>query len=199
MAIEPNTTMKSSIVIQQRKKFLEQPLKLLNSPNAPLCACAKPGNEPYDIFVGDVVSLVALLDVVLVAVHSALPVLASGLVEGEVGAKKSAHDRPPEDRHGVGAHQLADERHRAVLQHADDVLAHQVEVLLAHVGHLVLDFTGVVDDDEGALALLRFYVEFVVFVNGVEFLKEGFVRGAGETTNNEVIWIQFNFKSTYLH
>lgn len=142
-------------------------------------------DSPDEVLVGHVVPRVPLLDVVLVAVHPALPVLPASLPEREVRPEEGPDDGPPENGHRICAHQLPNEGHGAVFEHADDVLAHQVEVLLAHVRHLVLHLAGIVDNDEGGLLLLGFLVELVVFVDAVEFLQEGLVRRPRKTTKME--------------
>jgi hypothetical protein len=139
--------------------------------------------KPYNIFVRNVISLVSLLYIVFVSVNPALSVLPARFVKREVSTKKCPHYGPSEDCDRIGTHQLPDERHRAVLQHPDDILSHEIQILLSHVRHLILHFSGVVNDDESALLLLRLYVELVVFVDAVELLQESFVGGARKTEN----------------
>lgn len=130
---------------------------------------------------------IPLLDVVLVTVHPSLPVLPPRLPEREVRPEEGPDDGPPEHGHGIGAHQFPHKGHGAVLQHAHYVLAHQIEVLLAHVRHLVLHLAGVVDHYEGGLLLLGLLVELVVLVDAVELLQEGLVgcpRKAGNVRQN---------------
>ena len=50
--------------------------------------------------------------------------------------------------------------------------------------HLVLDFAGVVVDQEGVLELLRHLVELVVLVLLVELLKQRLVRGPRKAGNS---------------
>ena len=121
------------------------------------------------------IAAITLLNIVLVPIDSALPVSPARFVECKVRPEESPHDGPSEHGHGIGPDQFTNECHRAVLQHPHDVLPHEVEVFLAHVHHLVLHFSGVVDDYERTLSALRFLVELVVLVNGVELLKEGFI------------------------
>lgn len=101
---------------------------------------------------------------------SVLSVAAAGLVEGKVGAEERTQYRPPEHRHRVGPDQLPHERHAGVLQHTHHLGAHQVQVLLAHLRHLVLDLARVVLHNERRLALVRQLVERVVLVQQVELL-----------------------------
>lgn len=120
---------------------------------------------PYDIIIRSVVAKSIRNRAIFVAVCANLAVLAAGLVEREVRPEKGAHDGPPEHGHRVRAHQFANERHRAVLQHAHDVLPHQVQVFLAHLRHLVLDFPRVVDHHEGGFQLLGLLVKLIVLMD----------------------------------
>jgi hypothetical protein len=60
----------------------------------------------------------------------------AGKAERKVATEEGAYDGPPKDGHRIGTDQFAYKGHAGVFQDADDVLAHEVEVFLAHFGHL---------------------------------------------------------------
>lgn len=132
------------------------------------------------------IPLIPLLYVVPVTVDSTLSVLSARLVKSEIGPEKGPDYGPSEDGHRVSPHQLPDEGHRAVLEHSDYVLPHEIQVFLTHVGDLVFDLAGVVDHYEGSLFGLRLLVEFVVLVDHVEFLKQRFVGGPREAMSKKI-------------
>ena len=82
--------------------------------------------------------------------------------------------------------ELSHESEAAVLQNDHDVMTHAVEVLLAEASDLVLDLSGVVQDEEGVVAHLRRCVEVVVAVLSGELAKQRLVVGArkAERSNN---------------
>lgn len=131
------------------------------------------------------IPLVSLLDVVLVAIDAPLSMPTSSLLEGKVRAKERTHDGPAKHGDRIGANQLAHKRHRAVFEHADNVLAHHVQILLAHLRHLVLDGAGVVHNNKRRLLLLRLLIELIVFVHAIEFLQERLVGCARKTKNRQ--------------
>lgn len=136
---------------------------------------------------------IPLLDVVLVTVHPSLSVFPPRFSEGKVRPEEGPYDSPSEYGDRISAYQFPHKRHRAVLQHAYDVLTHQIEVLLPHVRHLVLYFAGIVDYYEGGFFLLGFLVELVVLMDAVEFLEKGLIGSPRKTTKKIVKNLTFIF------
>lgn len=114
-------------------------------------------------------------------------------MEGEISPEKGANNGPAEHCDRVRPHQLPHEGHAAILQHPHDVLPHQVQVLLAHVGHLVLDSARIVADDERRLTPRRHFVPVIVLVDRVELLYERFVRCTGKAKQKSLSYKKYNF------
>lgn len=104
--------------------------------------------------------------------------LEASVAKRKVSSEERPDNGPPEDGHRIGANELAHKRHARVLQHAHNVLSHQIEVFLAHLGHLILDLARIVFDDEGVFLFLRFLVEFAVLLDAIKFVQQRFVGGA---------------------
>lgn len=126
---------------------------------------------PYNIVVRYVVSMVPLLDIVLISVDPILSVSTTGLVEGEIRTEESSNDGPSENGYRIGSHQFSNERHRAVLEHSHYILAHQIEIFLPHLRHLVFYFSRVMYHYESTFFSLWFLIKLIVFVDRIEFLQ----------------------------
>lgn len=138
---------------------------------------------PYNIVIWRVVSKSIGDGAVFVPIGTYLAVFPPRFVESKISAKECSNDGPSEDGYGIRPHKLPHKRHRAVLQHADDVLSHQIQILLAHFRHLILNFSRVVDDHECCLQFLWLFVELIVLVHGIELLKQCFASCTRKTIN----------------